>query len=242
MYYDITSGQPKQGRRNGNRGRGSNNNQKPNNRGGQGGNHNPSRVKKSNFEGACAKLKESIFDIGSGQTLLYNNTLDKILTYAGKNYTPCVGKSIEGMRDMSHFYITEPTQATPVTGTAITRVQQIIFEQEVKDYMKEKRQHKMNMAEMSNVIQGQCTKEFIDQMPTYLEYEVANNVSNVISLVEINWKICYRHNCEMYKPQTIMFSVKALLTCLQHDASNIDNFEKMRDQKEVLTSIWINLS
>ena len=45
----------------------------------------------------------------------------------------------------------------------------------------------------------------------------------------------------MYKPQAILFSLKALLQCLQHDSSNIDFFEKMRDQKEVLTSIGINL-
>ena len=108
-YSDITRGHPKQARGNGNSGRGGNNNQRPNNRGGRGGNHNPSKVKKSSFEGACANLKEFIFDIGSGQTLLYNNTLDKILTYARKNYTPCVRKSIEGMRDMSHLYIIEPS-------------------------------------------------------------------------------------------------------------------------------------
>ena len=131
-------------------------------------------------------MKESIFDIGSGQTLLYNNTLDKILTYTEKNYTPCVRKSIEEMRDMSHLYIIEPTQATPVSGTAITCVQQIIFKQEVKDYVKEKRQHKMTMAEMFNVIHGQCTKLFIDQMRTYLEYELANDGSDLISLVQIS--------------------------------------------------------
>ena len=45
----------------------------------------------------------------------------------------------------------------------------------------------------------------------------------------------------MYKPQAILFSLKALLTCLQHDSSNIDYFEKMRDQKEILTLIGINL-
>ena len=99
-YSDITSGQPK-GRGNGNCGRGGNNNRRPNNRGGRGGNHNPSKVKKSSFEGAYAELKEAIFDIGSGQTLLYNNTLDKILTYAGKNYTPCVRKSIKTMREIT---------------------------------------------------------------------------------------------------------------------------------------------
>ena len=70
---------------------------------------------------------------------------------------------MEGMRDLSHLYIVEPTQATSASGSTITRVQQIIFEQEVKDYVKEKRQHKMNMAEIFNVIHGQCTKDFIDQ-------------------------------------------------------------------------------
>ena len=69
-----------------------------------------------------------------------------------------------------------------MSGTAVTWVQQIIFEQEVKDYMKKKRQHKMNMAEMFNVIHGQCTKEFIDQMRTYPEYEAANDGSDVIAL------------------------------------------------------------
>ena len=46
----------------------------------------------------------------------------------------------------------------------------------------------------------------------------------------------------MYKPQEILFFVKGLLTCLQYDSSNINYFEKMRDQKKVLTSIRINLS
>ena len=46
----------------------------------------------------------------------------------------------------------------------------------------------------------------------------------------------------MYKPQAVIFSVKGLLTCLQHDSFNIDYFEKMRDQKEVLTSIGIQLT
>ena len=50
---------------------------------------------------------------------------------------------------------------------------------------------------MFNVIHGQCTKEFIDQMRTYLEYELANNESNVISFVEIICKICYQHDYEM---------------------------------------------
>ena len=108
--------------------------------------------------------------------------------------------------------------------------------------MKEKRQHKMNMAEIFNVIHRQCTKEFIDQIYTYPEYEAANNGSNVIPLVEIIQKIYYRHDRKIYKPQAIIFSVKALLHCLQHDSSNIDYFKKMRDQKEVLTLIGINLS
>ena len=79
-YSDITQGQAK-GRGNGTRRRGGSNNWRSNNRGGLGGNHNPNKPKKSSFEGPCADLKDAIFDIGPGQTLLYNNTLDKILTY-----------------------------------------------------------------------------------------------------------------------------------------------------------------
>ena len=144
-YSDITSGQSK-GRGNGNRGRGGNNNQRPNNRGDRGRNHIPSKVKKLSFEGTYVELKRAILDIGSEQTLLYNNTLDKILTYTCKNYTPCFRKSIEAMRDMSYHYIAKPTQAAPASGTSITRVQQIVFKQEVKDHVKEERYHKMNMA------------------------------------------------------------------------------------------------
>ena len=152
-YSDVTSGQTKPGRGKGNRGRGGNNNQKPKHRGGPGGNHNPSnKPKKLNFKGACSDLKGAIFDIGTGQTLLYNNTLDKILTYAGKNYTPYVQKSIQAMKEMSDHSIVEPTQAAPASGTSITRVQQIIFEQKVKSYVKWVEDHEDNMAEMFNVI------------------------------------------------------------------------------------------
>ena len=104
------------------------------------------------------------------------------------------------MRDISYHYIVETTQATLSSGLSITRVQQIIFEQKVKDHVKEKRYHKMNMAEIFNVIHGQRTKEFIDQMRTYPEYELANDESNLISLVEIICKICYQHDRAMYKP------------------------------------------
>ena len=49
----------------------------------------------------------------------------------------------------------------------------------------------MKMAEMFNVIHGLCTKKFINQMRTYPEYELANDESNIISLIEIICKICY---------------------------------------------------
>ena len=95
---------------------------------------------------------------------------------------------------------------------------------------------------MFNVIHGQCTKEFINQMCTYTEYKLVNDESDVISLAEIVWKICYQHDREIYKPQMFLFSLKRLINCLQLDSSNINYFEKMRDQKEVLTLIGIQLS
>ena len=55
-------------------------------------------------------------------------------------------------------------------------------------------------------------------------------------------KIFYQHDRKMYKPQAILFSVKGLLTYLQHDSSNINYFKKMRGQKEVLILIGIQLS
>ena len=83
---------------------------------------------------------------------------------------------------MSHLYTIKSTQVTPVTGTATTRVQQIIFEQKVKSYVKREEDHGDNMAEMFNVIHGQCTKKFINQMRTYPEYEAAKNGSDMILL------------------------------------------------------------
>ena len=78
-------------------------------------------------------------------------------------------------------------------------------------------------------------------MRTYPEYEAANDGSDVIAFTQVIQKICYQHNREMYKSQVILFSLKAVLQCLQHNSSNINYFEKMRDQKEVLTSIGTNL-
>ena len=46
----------------------------------------------------------------------------------------------------------------------------------------------------------------------------------------------------MYKSQAIIFSLKALINCLKLDMFNINYFMKMRAQKEVLTSIGIQLS
>ena len=76
----------------------------------------------------------------------------------------------------------------------------------------------------------------------YGQYELVNDKSNVISLIEIFCKICYRRNCEMYKPQVILFSVKALINYLQHKLSIIDYFPNMRNQKKVFILIDIQLS
>ena len=143
---------------------------------------------------------------------------------------------------MSSHYIVEPTQIIALSGLSVTQVQQLIFKQKVKSYVKRLEDHKDNMAEMFNIIHGQCTKEFIDQMRTYPKYEVANDQSDVIALSQIIRKICYLYDREMYKPRAILFSVKGLLTCLQHDSSNINYFKKMKDQKEVLRSIGIQLA
>ena len=98
----------------------------------------------------------------------------------------------------------------------------------MKYYVKEKRQHKMNMAEMFNVIHGQCTKEFIDQMRTYPEYKAANDGSDVFALAQVIKKICYQQNSEIYKSQAILLSLKVVLQCLLQDSSNINYFEKLR--------------
>ena len=98
------------------------------------------------------------------------------------------------MRDISYHYIVEPTQAPLSSGSSTTRVQQIIFEQDMEDFVKEKRYHKMLMAEMSNVIHGQCTNEFINQMRTYLEYKTANDESNVNFLL---WRSSARSVIDM---------------------------------------------
>ena len=132
-YLDMT-GVPR-GHGGSNFNRGNNNNQRMDNRGGRGGNQNSNKPNKSSFDGACADLESCIFNVRSGQILLYNNTLTNILNYAGKNYTPCVQKSTVGINDMSHYYIVQPFEAT---GT-ITRIEQITFEQEIKDYVKEMR-------------------------------------------------------------------------------------------------------
>ena len=117
---------------------------------------------------------------------------------------------------MSYHYIVEPTQATPSSASSITQVQQIIFEQEVKDHVKEKQHHKMNMVEMFNVIHGQCTKESIDQMRTYPRYDQVNEESDAIKLLKIIKQISYNRDHKMCRPRAILSSLKSLLNCRQH--------------------------
>ena len=61
------------------------------------------------------------------------------------------------------------------------------------------------MLSMDNV---QSTKESIDQMGTYPEYQKANDDLDVISVVKIIRKICYRYDCNLHKSQAILFSLK----------------------------------
>ena len=130
------------------------------------------------FQGVCIDLKGNIFDVG--QSLKYKETTEIIYNYTGKSYTLCVQKSIKAMKDICHHYIVEPTQAS----TTASQIKEIIFEQEMKDYIKDKRHHKRNMAEMYNVIHRQCTKELTGQMHTHSEDNQANEESDAIELLK----------------------------------------------------------
>ena len=150
------------------------------------------------------------------------------------------------MKDMSYHYIVKPTQATPSSETAIMQVQNIIFEQEVKDYVKDKRHNKKYMGEMYNVIHGQCTKEFNDQMRMYPAYNQANEESDAIKVLKIIKQISYNHDQEMCRLKAILLllSLKSILSCQQHDMtmSNIDYCKELTDRKAVLTSMGVQLA
>ena len=79
-------------------------------------------------------------------------------------------------------------------------------------------------------------------MRTYSEYFKVNNESGVIASVQAIRRICYRNNRKMYLSHAVIFSVKGLIICLQHDMTNIVYLEKMRDQKDVLIYIDIKFS
>ena len=61
-------------------------------------------------------------------------------------------------------------------------------------------------------------------------------------LLETIYTIYYKHDRKIYKSQTILFSLKVLINCQQHNMTNINYWEKMRDKRDVITSIGITLS
>ena len=188
------------------------------------------------FQGACIDLKGNIFDVG--QSLKYKESTEAIYNYDEKNYTICVQKSIEGIEDMSYHYIVQPTQAS----ATLSWMEEIIFEQEVKDYVRDKQHNKKYMEEMYNIIHWQCTKELIDQMRTYPNYNQANEESDAIKLLRIIKQISYNHDQEIYRPKAILLSFKSLLNCQQHDMTSIDYYKELNNLKTMLASMGVQLA
>lgn len=73
-------------------------------------NKNYSDEGRKSFHGRCTDLYGCIFHIAQSK---FNKTLKDIYNYAGKNYIPCVYKSLKLGRGMSYHYINQSIEISP---------------------------------------------------------------------------------------------------------------------------------
>jgi hypothetical protein len=144
-------------------------------------------------------------------------TLESIADYFLKEYKNGMACS-QTIRDMSPAILEEPRRPDELND----QVKLAIFNEEVREYVKDKKSFMGNLNSACGLILGQCTPSMKCEIESHRDYEAFRKNGNLISLLKAMQEIdnrCKLHQClalQLYKGKRKLF----LLTQKREDLVN----------------------
>jgi len=155
------------------------------------------------FEGSCAELKGNVFDCVGNMADSFVKTQEQIAIYVGgKNaYGGLMAKAVETLAEPA---ITAPSPPADYGDpTKVDQAAKYLWEQEVKEVIRDKRDLKRGIEQLYSLVIGQCSEAMIARVNNHSDYAKVLADRDGIGLLVIIKSICFNFHDQKYAPQSI---------------------------------------
>lgn len=187
------------------------------------------------FEGSCVELKGNVFDCVGNMADSFVKTQEQIAIYVGgKNaYGGLMAKAVETLA--------EPVVATPAPPanygdpTKVNQAEKYLWEQEVKEAIRDKRDLKRGVEQLYSLVIGQCSEAMMARIDNHKDYAQVLADRNSIGLLVIIKSICFNFHDQKYVPQSIHEAKVRFYTIRQGQFDTVTQYyEKYQNNTQVL--------
>jgi len=193
---------------------------------GNNGSKSSGNYKKTTFKGACADLGENIYTIGDAkQADRYNKTTEQIANYIQREYSR--GQDVaDAITQMEHQDMTKYQPAPPEDEEKLTKFQEMILQQEIKDYVERKTKYIDNCNKAYGLILGQCTQGVKNKLEARKDWTTLSSNHDPIELLKAIKEITQDYQDSKYPIASIHRALVTLLTIKQEEKEGLSAYTK----------------
>ena len=155
------------------------------------------------FEGSCGDLKGHYFDTaGYDRADRFSKTLEQISNYVGREYrhgglmSKCVEK-------LTQPQVTMPDAPKDYGTDKVDPTDKCVWELEVKEAIKDKKEVGELMQKLYALVIGQCTDDMLTQTKSHKDYKSVSSRMNGVEVLKIIRAICYSFEDQKYLAQSL---------------------------------------
>jgi len=174
------------------------------------------------FTGRTEEIKYDVFEVPDGKNPeQFNKTLEAISDYILKEYKNGIACS-QSVRDMIVVNITEPSKPEDFNDP----VQLAIFNEEVREFVQQRKWFKGQLNSAYGLILGQCSPSMKCAIESHRDYKTFRKEGNPIELLKAIQEIS--HGCEShrYLPLQLYEAKKRLFQLTQKQGQSLQEYHK----------------
>jgi hypothetical protein len=181
------------------------------------------KAQKTSFKGATEGMNGHIFGCfdEQGNKRQYAKTMEALAQYANKTY-----KFSEDFTSLFHPTPSTPSVTRPTAPTSQDVVDDLIFKEEIKQYVLRCSILKGNLCALWSVTIGQCTQAMKDKLESIKEFDAKRNNNDCIWLFESILGINMQFDQRRYGHLALMEALQKFLTCKQANGQSIDDYRR----------------
>jgi hypothetical protein len=178
--------------------------------------------RETKFEGKCADLKASVYDVLSGKDT-FAKTTREIAEYVGREYDDA-GEFRTGMVELRLPPLVRP--AAPPDNSLINVE---LWKIEIGDYQKQVVARRRNSAKVYSLILGQCSQALRNRLEASTTWAAINDGSDVIRLLQLVQTCMMQRQTRQYPLHSLWDAENHVFKFQQRNLANNEYYDKFKD-------------